>query len=125
MTYPTELDDAIEVAAWRLAIDMDTGYTEGRERELAAEVRDAIPDGERGEALRWLIGTTVSGITVGAVSMLDETDEGTYAVSDEITGRLFETVAAQGRAEGTLLHLIAHEISEREHIARVLGHPAS
>jgi hypothetical protein len=119
------VDDAITVAAWHLAIDVDTGYTEGCERELAMEVYETVPEDKRPEVLRWLVGNAVSGITVGAVNMLDETDDRTYAVNDEITGRLGAVIVAQGRADSVLLHLITHEISEREHMARVLGSRAA
>lgn len=114
-------DDEITAAAWLLAIDADTGYTDGYERELAREVRDAIPPESRGEVLHWLVACAVSGITVGAVNMLDETSEETYTVIAFVAGRLYAKVVTQGRAEQVLLHLIAHEITEREHMARVLG----
>jgi len=116
-----QVDDAITVAAWRLGIDSDTGYTEGYERELAKEVYESIPEDKRGEVLAWLVGGAVWGITVGAVNMLDECDEGSYTVIDEVAARLVGAISAQGHADETLLHLIAHEISEREHMARVLG----
>jgi hypothetical protein len=119
------VDDAITVAAWHLAIDADTGYTGGYERELAAEVYETIPEGKRGEILCWLVGSAVSGITIGAVNMLDETDDSTYAVNAEVAGKLVAAIVAQGRADYVLLHLITHEISEREHMARVLGRQAS
>jgi hypothetical protein len=120
-----QVDDAITVAAWHLGIDADTGYTDGYERELAAEIYETIPEGDRGEILAWLVGNAVSGITVGAINMLDETDEGTYALNADLTARLYAQVVTQGRAEQTLLHLIAHEIIEREDTARVLGSRAS
>lgn len=119
------VDDAITVAAWHLAIDADTGYTDGYERDLAREVCDGIPAGRHGEVLHWLVGGVVSGITVGAVNMLDETDEGTYALIEDVTARLYAGVVAQERAGHVLLHLVAHEIGEREHSARVLGRRAS
>lgn len=115
------VDDAIEVAARRLGIDADTGYTDGYERELAEEVGEGIPADKRGEVLAWLVGNAVSGITVGAVNMLDECDEGTYALIADVTARLYAQVITQGRADQTLLHLIAREIIEREDIARVLA----
>jgi hypothetical protein len=114
------VEDALGLAAARLAIDGDSGYTDGYERQLADEVYAGIPAGKRAEVLRWLVGCVVSSITTGAVNMLDETSEDTYAVCDEITGRLVAAIIAQGRAGGTLLHLIAHEIGEREHMERVL-----
>jgi hypothetical protein len=116
-----QVDDAITVAAWRLGIDADTGYTEGYERELAREVHEGIPEGRRGEVLAWLVGGAVWGITVGAVGMLDECDEGSYAVIDEIAARLVGAIGAQDRADYVLRHLITHEISEREDTGRVLG----
>ena len=115
------VDDAITVAAWQLGIDADTGYTDGYERELAREVYQDVPEGKRGEILAWLVGGAVWGITVGAVNMLDECDEGSYAVIDEVAARLVGAINEQDHADETLLHLIAHEISEREHMARVLG----
>jgi hypothetical protein len=57
--------------------------------------------------------------------MLDECDDGTYAVIGDLTARLYAQVVTQGRAEQTLLHLLAHEIVEREDAARVLGSRAS
>ena len=115
------VDDAIGTAARLLAIDADTGYTEGYEGKLAREVYENIPQDDRAEILRWLVGEVVAGITTGAISMLDETDDGSYALADEITGRLFAAITAQDRADQILLHLIAHEIVEREDTARVLG----
>ena len=118
-------DDAIDTAVRLLALDADTGYTDGYERELAREVYDAIPPEGRAEVLHWLVEGAVSGITVGGINMLDETDDGTYALIADITARLYAEVVAQGRADRILLHLIAHEITEREDIARVLGSRAS
>lgn len=126
MTDPiNRVDDAITVAAWHLGIDADTGYTDGYERELAREVYEGIPEGERAEALAWLVGSAVSGITTGAINMLDECDDGTYALNEEIAGKLVAAIVAQDHADRTLLHLITHEIGEREYMARVLGHQAS
>lgn len=119
-----QVDDAIETAARLLAIDADTGYTEGWEGKLAREVYESIPADRRSEILAWLVGNAVSNITTGAINMLDETDDSTYALADEIAGRLVAAIHAQGRADRILLHLIAHEIVEREDMARVLGRRA-
>lgn len=117
-------EDMIEMATGRLGIDGDSGYTEGYDRELAGEVYRCIPESGRGEILRWLVEGVVSNITMGAINMLDETSEDTYTVDAEITDKLIAAIVAQDRADDTLLHLIAHEIGEREHMERVLKHAA-
>ena len=114
------VEQMLDLAADRLAIDMEAGYTEGYERTLAREVHDRIPEEKRPEILRWLIGEVVASITTGAVNLLDETDEDSYRVADEIAGKLDAAVRRQDHADSTLLHLITHEITEREHMARVL-----
>lgn len=105
---------------YAFAIDVNDGYTEGYERVLAQEIFGRIPEDKRPEILRWLIEGTVHGITVGAVNMLDETDDDTYQVINHVVSILEAAVHRQNDADGTLLHLLACEIREREHMERVL-----
>jgi hypothetical protein len=108
------LDRALELAARELnARTADPGT-------LASKVLDAIQPAERAAALFLLLKESL-GSLIARCCLLDECDNGSYAIEDEITAKLAEAIVMQGRITTALRELAAERIEHRAEIITVLA----
>jgi hypothetical protein len=114
---PSSLEDLLDQAAKDLADNMNTGYTDGYERTLAEKVlaRYIGPD-----ALHELVANHLERL-IGVDCLLDQADDASYVVVDQMAQTLLAGIRAQGGEQDAVLRLAMSEVVEREDLDRRLG----
>lgn len=113
---PTSLEDLLDQAAKDLADNINTGYTDGYERTLAEKVlgRYTGPD-----ALHELVANHLERLIVDC--LLDQADDASYVVVDQMAQTLLAGICAQGGEASTALCLAMGEIVDRKGLDDRLG----
>jgi hypothetical protein len=89
--------------------------------ELTSVILAAIPLSQQETVVRYLIADCISGFIAG-LSLLDETDSGTYAIEKEVAYALANAIARQRRTAAALRELVADRINTRAEFATILEH---
>jgi hypothetical protein len=120
------IDGLIDKEAGDLHVSLHLGnrpYRNGEEIQAAARVLTAIGPEQREAALRFLVREEV-GRVVACLCLLDECDEVSYAVEEEISAKLADAIIAQDRVEVGIRELVTHLICNRAQALAVAGVPA-
>lgn len=114
------MTDILDTALDSLAREFNAG---GDLDTLAAKFLDAIEPAQQADALNFLLAEHLGGYVAG-LSLLDECNNGSYAIVDGLAATLAGAIIGQGRTGAALRELARDRIEHRAESLAIIGsHP--